>query len=87
MIRSRFDRLRREKSARENRDLPLRTLAEETGLALGTVQRINKGDIERVYLSTLDTLCTYFGINDIGELIEYIPSNPPANVPKELVTT
>jgi DNA-binding Xre family transcriptional regulator len=71
MIKSKFEKLRREKSARENRDLPMRVIAAETGLALGTVQRLNKGDMERVYLSTLDKLCGYFKVKEIGELIEY----------------
>ena len=75
MIKSKFDRLRREKSARENRDLPLRKIAEETGLALGTVARLNQGKMERVYLSTLDTLCDYFTLKEIGELIEYVPKS------------
>jgi DNA-binding Xre family transcriptional regulator len=73
MIRSKFDRLRREKAATENRDISLRTVATETGLALGTVLRLNKGQVERVYLTTLDTLCKYFQLQEIGQLIEYIP--------------
>lgn len=74
MIRSRFDDLRREKAYKEKRNLPLRTIAQETGLAVGTVQRLNTGDMERVYLSTLDTLCGYFGLKEVGELIEYVPA-------------
>ncbi len=75
MIISRFDRLRRAKAAEENRDLPLRLIAAETGLALGTVHRLNKGEIMKVYVSTLDTLCKYFDVT-VDKLIEYLPDTP-----------
>ncbi len=83
MICSRFDDLRREKSYKEKRNLSLRTIAQETGLAVGTVQRLNNGDMERVYLSTLDTLCGYFGLKEVGELIEYVPGGDAASSEKE----
>lgn len=77
MIRAKFNRLRREKAFKENRDISLRTLAAETGLSLSTVQRLNKGELERVYLSTLDTVARYFAIDNIGQLLEYIPDEAP----------
>ena len=72
MIRSHFQDLRRKKALEERRDISLRTVAKETGLALGTVQRVNSGHIDKVYLSTLETLCRYFGVQSISELIEYV---------------
>lgn len=74
MIVSKVDDLRRKKAFEEKRDISLRTMAKETNLAVGTVQRLVKGDVERVYLSTLNTLCEYFGVREIGELIEYVPN-------------
>jgi len=73
VIKTKFDDLIRKKEYEERRDLPLRTIATETGLAIGTVQRLRKGDTSRVYLSTLDTLCAYFGVGAIGDVLEYVP--------------
>ena len=71
MIKSNFEKLRHEKIQLEKRKLPLRTIADETGLSLGTIQRLNKGSQGRFYLSTLDKLCCYFGVGSISDLIEY----------------
>jgi DNA-binding Xre family transcriptional regulator len=78
LIVTRFDELRRAKAARENRDLPLRTIAEETALALSTVHRFKSGQLEGVRISTLETLCRYFGVKSIAELIEYTPEGQAA---------
>ncbi len=72
MIKSQFEDLRRKKALKERRDLSLRTIAKETGLALNTVQRVNNGNIDKVYLSTLNTLCAYFKVNSISELVEFV---------------
>ena len=79
MIRSKVADLRRKKAFDEKRDLSVRTMAQETGLAVGTVQRLVKGDTERVYLSTLNTLCHYFGVKHIGDILEFVPdeAQPP----------
>lgn len=69
-ITSHFDRLRRAKAHHENRDLPLRVIAEETGLSVNTLQRVRRNQMERVYLSTIETLCRYFGASRIDDLIE-----------------
>ena len=73
MIQTKLDDLIRQKEYDEKRRLPLRTIAAEAGLAIGTVQRLRRGDTSRIYLSTLDTLCGYFGLSDIGEMLEYVP--------------
>lgn len=73
MITSHFEELRQKKARVENRKLPVRMIATETGLAPGTIQRLKNGSIERVYCKTLDTLCCYFGVSSINELIEYTP--------------
>lgn len=71
VINSNFQKLKREKAARENRDLPLRTIAEEAELSLATVHKISTGKVQGVRLSSIDALCTYFGVATIAELIEY----------------
>jgi DNA-binding Xre family transcriptional regulator len=73
MIRSNFDALRRQKEARENRDLTLRKIAEETQLSTSTLQRVKNPAIGDVTLSTVEKLCRYFGAKKIGDLIEYVP--------------
>jgi putative transcriptional regulator len=78
MIRAKIDDLIREKEYREKRRLSLKTIAGETGLAIGTVQKLRRGDVSRVYLSTLDTLCGYFGAGTIGDVLEYVPGAPGA---------
>ena len=73
MIKSHFDELRQKKAILEERKLPLRIVALEAGLSLGTVQRIKKGAEGRVYFSTLNALCSYFGVQNMSDLIEYVP--------------
>lgn len=80
MITLRFAELKRQKALRERRDLTLRTMAAETGLGLNTIHRLNKGEAGRVYLSTLDVLCGYFEISEVGELLQYAP-DPPGTGP------
>jgi DNA-binding Xre family transcriptional regulator len=71
MIVSKFDLLRRQKAFSERRDLSLRKVAEESGLALGTIQRMNNGDISKVHVTTLNALCRYFKLKSVSDLIEY----------------
>ena len=73
MILSHFEDLRRHKEFLERRNLPIRTISEETGLSQGTILRVKNLKMERVYLSTLETLCRYFGVKSISELMEYVP--------------
>jgi DNA-binding Xre family transcriptional regulator len=73
MMRSHFEDLRRLKAFRERRDLPIRTIAQETGLSQGAILRVKNLKMERVYLSTLETLCRYFEVKSLAELMEYVP--------------
>ena len=73
MIRSYFDDLRRKKEFLEKRDLTIRIIAEETGLSQGAILRIKNVNMERLYLSTIWTLCRYFDVKSICELIEFTP--------------
>ena len=76
MIILKFGELKRQKALRDGRDLTLRKIAADTGLALNTVHRLNKGEGDRVYLSTLNVLCGYFGVSEVGDLLEYAPDAP-----------
>jgi len=87
MIRSFFEDLRRHKAYHERRNLPIRTISEETGLSQGAILRLKNGNFARVSLSTLERLCRYFEVKSLSALIEYIPdekqvseaSGPKAN--------
>lgn len=75
MLHVRFDELRRQKAAKENRDIPLRLISDETGLSVTTLQRVRHNDTPRgVSLQTLDVLCAYFAVESVAELIEYRPT-------------
>ena len=71
MIRSCFDDLRRKKEVQEKRNISISTISEETGLSQGAILRIENLTMERIYISTLTTLCGYFKIDSISELIEF----------------
>src|SRR5258708_2799375 len=73
MIRSHFEHLRRRKEYLENRHLPIRVVAEETGLSQSTVMRIKNVSMDMVFMSALETLCSYFDVKSLSELIEYEP--------------
>src|SRR3989442_879600 len=72
MMRSHFEQLRRHKAYIEQRDLPIRTIAQETGLSQGAILRLKSLKMERVYLSTLESLCRYFDVHSLSDLIEYV---------------
>ena len=73
MVICHFSRLRREKALRENRDISLRKLAIECGLSMPTIQRLGRNDVDGVYLSTLNILCNYFDLKEMGQLLEFVP--------------
>ena|SRR6185437_13178815 len=77
MIRSYFEDLRRHKAYQEKRDLPIRTISQETGLSQGAILRLKNANFERVHLSTLERLCHYFGVKSFCDLIEYVPDEKP----------
>jgi Predicted transcriptional regulator len=78
VIRSHFDDLRRLKEFREKRDLSIRTISEETGLSQGAILRVKNLSLQRVYFSTLETLCEYFEVKSLADLIEYVPDGADA---------
>jgi DNA-binding Xre family transcriptional regulator len=74
LIQSRLPELKLAKERELGRKLPYRTLSEETGLAIGTLQRLmeTSGEVERIDGSTLSRLCDYFGVG-VGDLLVYVP--------------
>lgn len=77
MIRSHFEDLRRLKEFQERRNLPIRAIAEETGLSQGAVLRVKNVTMARISLSTLETLCRYFAVKSLCDLIEYVLDEKP----------
>jgi transcriptional regulator with XRE-family HTH domain len=73
MIISKLDEQRRKKAAREKRDLSLQQIAEETGITFSTLQRLRRGEAERVTVAILEKLCAYFALTSFCDLIEYWP--------------
>lgn len=54
--------------AEKDPKLSQRKLAEETGLAIATVNRLFNNTFDRVDKNTLETLCNYFN-KDVGDLL------------------
>lgn len=79
MIRSFFEDLRRHKAYQERRNLPIRTISEETGLSQGAILRLKNGNFARVSLSTLERLCRYFEVQSLSNLIEFVPDETQAS--------
>ena len=52
--------------------LTLRHLAEETGLALSTVNGLTTTRANQVNFNTLNALCRYFDVQP-GDILEYVP--------------
>lgn len=73
VIYSRFNDLRRQKGLAENRDISIRAVARETGIAHTTLLRIaaNGEDVQGVRLSTINVLCGYFAVKSVADLIEF----------------
>lgn len=57
-----------EKEMRERRTLGIRTIAEEAGASVSTVQRLLNNSIRRVPLEDLSALCRYLDC-DVGDIL------------------
>lgn len=55
-------------SGQESKRLSQRRLAEETGIAITTINRLYNNDFTRVDVNTVEKLCNYFGC-DVGDLL------------------
>jgi len=72
MIRSKLKWLRLAKEEKDGAKLSYRKIAEESGLSVGTVQRMMVGEFDRIEVATIETLCWYFGCG-VGDLLEFVP--------------
>ncbi len=54
----------------DSRGLDQKTVAAETGLSPTTVGKIYRSQFNRIDNHTIKTLCLYFGLKSISELIE-----------------
>lgn len=73
MFISHYDKLRRQKEARENRDLTVRVVAEETGLSSATINKMKSSEVHGITLTSLGKLCEYFGVKSVSHLVEWQP--------------
>ena len=75
-IQNRLKVLLAEKELRENRKLTYRTVAKETGLAIGTLTAYMTQNVNRFDKSTLEVLCEYLSC-DVGDLLKYSNDDQP----------
>ena len=76
LIITHFENLRRHKAYSEKRNLPIRTISAETGLSQGAILRVKNATMLKISMSTLETLCQYFNVKSISDLIEFVPDEP-----------
>lgn len=72
---SRLKVLLAEKELRDKRTLGIRTVADETGASVSTVQRLMNNTMRRVPLDDLARLCRYLDCN-VGDILTFDPSAP-----------
>ncbi|MCP6763279.1 MAG: helix-turn-helix transcriptional regulator [Fischerella sp. CENA71] len=54
----------------EQQNISQLALAEATGLAPGTIGKLYRNQVTRFDENTVKTLCIYFGLNSISDLLE-----------------
>ena len=54
----------------EGRGIDQKTLASHTGLSPTTVGKYYRGQFQQIDRHTVETLCLYFGLKSISQLIE-----------------
>jgi putative transcriptional regulator len=74
-INNKFSLLLAEKRMREKRNIPIREISEQTGIARKTLIAWANNDVTRLDARVLDALCKYFKVS-IEELIQFIPDEP-----------
>jgi putative transcriptional regulator len=58
----------------EQKEINQRELAVATGLSPTTVSKLARNHFDRIDNNTVITLCRYFGLSQIDQLIELVPS-------------
>lgn len=64
-----------EKELRDKRTLGIRTVADETGASVSTVQRLMNNTMRRVPLDDLARLCRYLDCS-VGDILTFDPATP-----------
>lgn len=64
-----------EKELRDKRTLGIRTVADETGASVSTVQRLMNNTMRRVPLDDLARLCRYLNCS-VGDILTFDPLMP-----------
>ena len=77
---SRLKVLVAEKELRERRQLGIRTIAEEAGASVSTVQRLLNNTIRRVPLDDLAAICVYLDC-EVGDILRLESAQQPAASP------
>ena len=54
----------------ELHNLNQKQVAQNTGLSPSTIGKLYRGTFERIDNNTIETLCYYFGLDSIADLIE-----------------
>lgn len=70
------------KSARDGRRISYKEVAEETGLSEITISRWARGEVARLELETINSLCKYLGCT-FEELIQFEPNEYDTPSPDE----
>jgi len=65
----RFRQLRRELSAKEQRDVTLKEVNEATGIAISTLSRLESGSAQGVEIKTLEKLAAFYRTNSGADLL------------------
>lgn len=71
-IQNHFTTLFLTKQQREGRRISLQEMHRDTGIAWSTLQRWEKGEVDRYDSAVLSKLCAYFQCG-VGEILEYVP--------------
>lgn len=79
---SRLKVLLAEKELRDKRTLGIRTVADETGASVSTVQRLMNNTMRRVPLDDLARLCRYLECS-VGDILTFDPAAPDGFVSSE----
>jgi transcriptional regulator with XRE-family HTH domain len=69
--RNHFAKLLEEKSRREGRYITLSEVSRETGVYRKTLYQWDRNEVKQYDTSVIDKLAQYFGIKEIGDLLEY----------------
>ena len=71
-IKNHFTQVFLAKQQQEGRRITLQEMHRDTGIAWSTLQRWEKGEVDRFDAAVLSALCGYFDCG-VGDILEYVP--------------